>query len=391
MLVVKNVPHDYLSRIVYRTEEMNKSTNKVIEVVDSSNFGDLDSKFQLIEDYNVDDNKSYKYQVKFTCKESDVVITNESNLQKFIKTTGAYSLDSDIVTSENGTNITFTTTVPSADSKMLFDNIKENFPNISDEYTSNLVESYTNLSFVKLMAYEKNSGSISVIDIKGASDNKVEFNITGKFSETNEFVFFGEMFSNGLFSSLQLINSAARYEKGTNDHIPSAAVSKVILDTELENFVSKFTSYSSMNEGTLTYGKALSELPGSVVESFKTGVIKVVEQKQKNSTSASKLRIEKNISIVNRNVPYLEITIDNENVESILIAASSSSGISYRVEKGFIDDTDRKVTFFDYNAQYDFIDEIIDYFIFPVYNNYIVKSAIKVGTVVCSKDSFRSI
>ena len=107
----------------------------------------------------------------------------ESNLQKFIKTTGAYSLDSDIVTSENGTNITFTTTVPSADSKMLFDNIKENFPNISDEYTSNLVESYTNLSFVKLMAYEKNSGSISVIDIKGASDNKVEFNITGKFSE----------------------------------------------------------------------------------------------------------------------------------------------------------------------------------------------------------------
>jgi hypothetical protein len=79
----------------------------------------------------------------------------------------------------------------------------------------------------------------------------------------------------------------------------------------------------------------------------------------------------------------------DENIYSVLIITSDQSIANYRVEKAVYDDN--KFVFYDINAQFDFINEIIDYYIVPVYDNYKIKNIEKIGTVLCSKNNFRSI
>ena len=387
MLMINNVPRDFTHYTVYRYEESNKKNKTEIET-NSSDFNFFYDNMLILRDENVNDNKMYGYQVKFNTKNNTDILTNVSNRSTFIETTGSYTLSSEIVSKDGEKSIVFTTTVPTTDSEYIYDSIKSNYPDISDDYKNNLVENYSYLSFVKLMALDLKTGNITVIGIKSAESNKIEFPMSNINLDESNHIFFGEMFSNSIISMIENMNSSSRYQDGKNDYIPQVSYDLSSLNLDVDNFISKFTSYSSMNTGTLTYSRALSDEPGNIIETYKTGVTTIVNKPQflKNDNT---LNIDKKIEINNRNVPTITINFKSNAPDSVLIVASSEKGINFRTEKGITENG--TVVFYDQLAKFEFLNEIIDYFIIPVYNNYNINNVVKLGTVICSKDNFRSI
>jgi hypothetical protein len=277
------------------------------------------------------------------------------------------------------------TTVPSTDAQLLFNDISKNFPDITSEQTELLVDNYSYLSFVKFMMLNKETGEISTLDIKTATEGTAELVLEGQLDDS-KFGYFCEMFSSSLISALENINSSSRYSSSTSDHFPNDIKSAIGIDKN--NFLSKFSGYYSMNDGTLVYGRALAELPGTIVESAKTGVISIVqipEQEIQDIDTVTSFDIE----IVDRNIPKISIELNDVNIQSALIITSDESSVNYRVEKAVYDDN--KFIFYDVNAQFDFMNEIVDYYIVPVYDNYKIKNIEKIGTVLCSKNNFRKI
>jgi hypothetical protein len=387
-IIVKNVPKDFLYYIVYRYEESNKKKKIVVTLNESSDFNFFYENIMALQDPDVFGNKSYGYQIKFITNNSTEILTNISNRAKFIQPSGSFSLDAAMTSEVDENKIIFTTTVPITDSQKIYESIRYNFPDINEEIKNTLVENYSFLSFVKLMAIDLRSGNIIMLETKPSQSNKIEFNVSDYGLDTTYYSFFGEMFANSIISILENMNSSARYQNPSNDYIPPTSYNISELGLDPDNFMSKFISYSSMNDGTLTYGRALASEPGSLIESAKTGVITIVNRPEFPEADSS-LSYTKEVKINNRNIPTISIKFTQNIPESVLVVASSEKGIVFRIEKGISPEGEMK--FFDLEAQTDFLNEIIDYFIIPVYNNYNIKSIIKVGTIICSKDNFRSI
>jgi hypothetical protein len=387
-LLVKNVPKDFSHYIVYRYEESNKSKKTIVTVSGAEDINFFYENIMLLKDTTPDSNRSYGYQIKFITRNNTEILTNISNRAKYIEGSGAYSLVGSMITDSGENKITFETTVPVTDSQKIYDSIKENFPAIKEEFRDNLVENYSFLTFVKLMALDLKTGNIHTLDTKPTQSNIVEFNMDDYGLDKTYTLFFGEMFASSIIAIIENMNSSARYQNPSSDYIPSVSYEISSLGLDPDNFMSKFTSFSSMNDGTLTYGRALANEPGSLIESSKTGVIAIVNKPEFTDEQTS-LSFSENLIIRNRNIPVITLNFNNKLPDSVLIVASSENGLVFRVEKSIPSDGD--VTFYDLTAQTRFLNEIIDYFIIPVYNNYNIERIIKIGTVICSKDNFRSI
>jgi len=386
-IIVKNVPQNFLTYIVYRTEGKNLKTKIIVETEVSHSF-DVSRNLMLLTDNTVDGNKIYRYQIKFITSNDVEILTNYSNEQKFIKPSGSYSLSSELIVDADGSaKIVSTATVPSTDAQLLFNDISTNFPQIDEGQTKLLVDNYSYLSFVKFMMLNKETGEISTLDIKTATEGTAELALEGQLDDA-KFGYFCEMFSSSLISALENINSSSSYSTSTSDHFPALNDIKSAIGIDKNNFLSKFSGYYSMNDGTLVYGRALAELPGTIVESAKTGVISIVqipEQEIQDIDTVTSFDIE----IVDRNIPKISIELNDANIQSALIITSDEASVNYRVEKAVYDDN--KFIFYDVNAQFDFMNEIVDYYIVPVYDNYKIKNIEKIGTVLCSKNNFRKI
>jgi hypothetical protein len=386
-IIVKNVPQDFLKYIVYRTEGKNLKTRIVVETEVSNSF-DVSRNLMLLADNTVDSNKIYRYQIKFITNNDAEILTNYSNEQMFIKPSGSYSLSTELITNDDGiSKIVSTTTVPVTVAQLLFDDISRDFPDIDEERTRLLVDNYSYLSFVKFMRLNRETGEITTLGLKTATENIAELSLHTQLDHS-KFGYFCEMFSSSLVSALENINSSSRYLSSTKDHFPILTETTSAIGTDRNNFLSKFSGYYSMNEGTLVYGRALADLPGNIIESAKTGVISVVqipEQEIQDIDTVTSFDIE----IIDRNIPKISIELNDVNIQSALIVTSEEASVNYRVEKAVYDDN--KFIFYDVNAQFDFMNEIVDYYIVPVYDNYKIKNIEKIGTVLCSKNNFRKI
>lgn len=388
-IVVKNVPKDFSHYIVYRYEESDRSKKSIIEVSGAPEINFFYENVMMLKDATPAGNRSYGYQIKFITRDNAEILTNISNRAKYIEGSGSFTLDGSMITDPGGDKIVFKTTAPVTDSQKIYDSVKANFPDIKDEFKDNLVENYSFLTFVKLMALDLKTGDVRTLDTKPTQIEEVEFNIENYGLDLRHTLFFGEMYANSIISIIENMNSSARFQNPSNDYIPSISYNISDLGLDADNFMSKFTSFSSINDGTLTYGRALANEPGNLIESSKTGVITIVNTPESTEVEETTFEFSKKLEIRGRNIPFIELDFTNKMPDSVLIVASSENGLVFRVEKSIPDNGE--ITFYDIAAKNRFLNEIIDYFIIPVYNNYNIEKIIKIGTVVCSKDNFRSI
>ena len=389
MISIKNIPTDYSHFIAYRYEETKKSNKRVVQLASVGEIKLFNNKSLLLKDVNVKGNKTYGYQLKFFTKNGSEILSNMSNRVKFIKPSDAFSLTSEIVDIPGQSDIAvFYPKVPETDSEKIWKVVRDKFPTIDENTQSNLVDNFSYLPFVKLKALDLKTGNVISFDTKPLEDGKIEFLLDEYGLDSSYHVLFGEMFANSIISIIENINSSARYQSPKGEYIPPITYKLEELNLDPDNFLSKFTSFSSISEGTLTYARALAYEPGNIIESAKTGITEIVNviDSQQEETGGS---FDVNITINNRNIPTIKIRYEDSIPDSILIVASSESGINFRTEK--VPLLNDKITFYDYSAKDTFLNEIIDYFIIPVYNNYNIGTIKKIGTVICSKDNFRSI
>jgi len=383
-IIVNNVPLDYEKFIVERFEGSNRTSLTEINVEKDTLIDGLPDNMLIFVDNDTEHNKLFTYQIKFLLKNGSTINTSISNRQIFIKPSGVFSLVGKIKKSKDGNSlIEFKTSVPGTDSKELFSSIQKKFPALDESQTSSLIDNYSNLTFVKLMSLNKTTGTIKTIKMQAATDDVVSFDLKNS-SYNNNIVYFGELFSSSLIQVLENINATSPFNKGKNDYLPSFSLD---LKQDINNFRSKFLSFSSINDGTLTYGKSLVEKPGTLIEASKTGVVTLISEISPKSTIDNKTMTSK-IYIEERNVPAIKIKCYDKKVKSILIVTSSKNGRKYRTERA-LHNKSNAVTFYDIEANTCFSDEIIDYYAITVYNNYVLNDVIRLGTVICSKDNFR--
>jgi hypothetical protein len=381
-IIIKDIPDDYLFFYVYRWEGNNKSS-KIEMILNKSVDINLGDNFLVLTDESVEHTKIYKYQIKFITANDTEILTNITNNHKFIKPSGAFSIFSEIEFDEQQDKnvLKIKTSVPSTDFDLLFKNINENFPKISEDDIQTISENYSYLTYANILKLNKRTGSLKKIETIAINNNEAIYNLNNNDIDEN-CVFICEMFSSSLSHTLSMLkNSVITNFDGFIKNISSYESFK-------DNFVSKNFSFYALDEGTLTYGKSLANMTGSVIESFKTGNFSMSEQLVEEELTQPAFDSYKTF-ITNRNIPAINIVSQNDSIDSFLIIVSSFSGISFRVEKASFDDT--SFTFYDTAAQYDFIDEIVDYYVIPVYNNYIIDNIYKIDTVLCSKNNFKVI
>lgn len=392
VIIIKHAPADRISHTLFRSvgdsvEFTEVQSTDSFKSITMSNLNDL-----ILYDPTPRHNKQYKYYVRFYTDSGNTIDTSETNYSKFIETTGKYSMSVVSRPTMTGSNIHFTTSVPSTEGTYLFDAIEGYFPDVDEGTMDDILKNYSYISFVKLMSINRKTGKVKVIDTKTAihdvnSGNHVAtFNITESDDDKNNLIYFGEMFASSIITLMDNIKASGKYESGaTGDYIPVAGLSETDSSFDEYNFNSKFYSFDSINSGTLVYGKALANKPGKLIETGKTGVIEFLEFKEEEIGLKARLVVE--LDVIDRETPVIQVKRTSSEIDSAIIISSSSSGFRVVKEKSLLDD-DRFV-FYDVNAKENYSNETITYHVIPVYNNYKLGAFLKAGTVLCVKDDFR--
>ena len=388
LLVVKNVPHEYEKFIITRQIKNNKKTRVELKNVNSAEeIPSISNDILVLKDLKIKNNTSYSYQIKFILKSGIELISNISNDSYFIIPEKVYGLSSDHSVQGNTMTIKFETSVPDSLGENIYSAVRENFPNITDDDWSNINESFSYIAFVKLMSFNLNTGEVSEIEIKTSQNNEAVFKIDIEdIRKKTDFIYFGEMFASPLVSLLENNFASSGYDKSVDSYVPSTSYLDAANQGDKHNFISKFFNYDAISFGTITYGKALAEKPGKLIETGKTGLIEFVDYEQIENTYLEKLFYT--FKVVDHEIPRITIQSKDQRIKSAIVLVNSSKGIEIREEKSLIKE---KFTFYDIDAKNDFLNETITYYIIPVYNNYRLGTVVEIGTVLCLKDDFRSL
>ena len=331
-------------------------------------------------DKDVHTGMSYTYQVKFLTADGFEIFSTESNLQKFITPSKVFSMSTAF--NEAKSEISVTAIAPESDAELAYTSISDELksPRLNETENSTFKDNYKFLSFIKLSSINRVTGEVSVVGIKTAKeDSTAIFPI--KHLNIEEFSFYCELFSGPLSTVLDNIASVAPFKKGDIDFTRNSDYSIG------DNFLSKFSSYSSLSDGVLTYGRALANEPGESIEALKTGVIEKIKiPPTEVEVSSDNEEFSASIKIINRNIPKLIFYVKNTKIESFLIISTTKEGLSIRSEKA--SSAYKTILFHDVKAKTEFSDELVDYYFIPVYNNYKMGKITKIGTVLCSRDNF---
>jgi hypothetical protein len=378
-LIITDAPDSTTKFSVQRTTNRDRLTTT--DVFLSSTSLDMSDNINVLIDKNVASETLYEYQITYYLLNGKSVTTNISNIIKFIPASKKFDILPTYISENN--EIIVKISSPPTDSNLIFNSIKnsDSFPLATDADLQTLAETYSYISYVKLLKIDKKTGEILTVDMKSSIEPTIKFDIN---SEENvaDFHYFCELFSSSFLAALENLRSTNPFISGDASWVPGAAFGGEIDD----NFKSKFFSYSSMENGTLTYGEALSQEPGSTSETFKTGIIKSVKSQLKNDEVIKRHKYSFNLDIINRNIPKITASFLDENIESVLIVTTDDTGLNFRTEKAI--SPDRTIEFFDVKAKEDFNNILIDYLIIPVYNDYSLKSILRPGAVLCSKNNF---
>ena len=379
LLILRDAPFDYLKMLIYRNVNGNKNNRKLVSVTATDDLRLSNNMISLL-DKDVHTGMSYTYQVKFLTADGFEIFSTESNLQKFITPSKVFSMSTAF--NEAKSEISVTAIAPESDAELAYTSISDELksPRLNETENSTFKDNYKFLSFIKLSSINRVTGEVSVVGIKTAKeDSTAIFPIIHLNIE--EFSFYCELFSGPLSTVLDNIASVAPFKKGDIDFTRNSDYSIG------DNFLSKFSSYSSLSDGVLTYGRALANEPGESIEALKTGVIEKIKiPPTEVEVSSDNEEFSASIKIINRNIPKLIFYVKNTKIESFLIISTTKEGLSIRSEKA--SSAYKTILFHDVKAKTEFSDELVDYYFIPVYNNYKMGKITKIGTVLCSRDNF---